>query len=300
MASPPARSDSRKRRVGSVNIRGLGTMMRNRVAGTTAATVLMVCAAGATDTDIRAFIGTWKENPAKSRHFISSALTYTFTREPDGFVSIVRGNTPLHDRARIDGKDYPTPGVPGRVISWSQVSDTVLESAVKRDGALIASTRWTLSDSGRHLTQQTIPVRANDDNDINIIEYVRAAGDGNTLLGEWKPTSSRSAVPDLFVMTLVDDELQAFYPKYGFIVYTMRLDAKRYPLSAPNALPGASSMTERLGPRTVRRITYVNEKPTLEATMSVSADSQTMTVTTRNPNSSGSDEPSIAVYERQH
>jgi hypothetical protein len=79
----------------------------------------------------------------------------------------------------------------------------------------------------------------------------------------------------------------------------MRLDAKRYPLTAPNALPGASGMTERLGPRTLRRITYVNEEPTLETTMSVSADSQTMTVMTRNPSSSGSDEPSIAVYERQ-
>lgn len=274
--------------------------MRNRMAVTAAATVLMVCAAHAADTDLRAFVGTWRENSAKSRHFISSALTYTFTAEPDGFVSIVRGNTPVHDRARIDGKDYPRPGFSGQTVSWTRVSDTVFESSIKRDGALIASGRWTLSDGGRHLTQATIPVRANGDNDINIIEYVRTAGDGITLLGEWKPISSHSAVPDLFVITLVDDELQVFYPKYGFIVYTMRLDGRRYRLTSPNAAAGASSAAEGLEPRMLRRITYQNEEPTLEAAMSVSADGETMTVTTRNPSSSRSDESSIVIYERQH
>lgn len=272
--------------------------MRNRMAVTAAATVLMVCATRAADTDIRAFVGTWRENPAKSSHFISSAFTYTFTAAPDGFVSIIRGNTPLRDRARIDGKDYPTPGAAGRAISWSQISDTVFESAIKRDGALMASARWTLSDGGRHLTQATIPVRANGDNDINIIEYGRTSGDGNTSLGEWKPISSHSAVPDLFVITLVDDELQVFYPKYGFIVYTMRLDGRKYRLTAPNAAAGASSVAEGLGARTLRRITYQNEEPTLENAMSVSADGETLTVTTRNPSSSRSDEPSIVVYER--
>ena len=260
----------------------------------------MVCAPRAADTEVRAFVGTWRENPAKSRHTSQLTLTYTFTAEPDGFVSIVRANTPLRDRARIDGKDYPTPGVPGRAISWRQVSDTVFESAIKRDGALIVSARWTLSDGGGHLTQETIPVRANGDNDINIIEYVRTAGDGNTLLGEWKPISSRSAVPDLFVITLVDDELQVFYPKYGFIVYTMRLDGRKYPLTAPNAAAGTSSVAEGLGPRTLRRTTFQNEEPTLEHAMSVSADGETMTITIRNPSSSGLDEPSIVVYERQH
>lgn len=273
--------------------------MRIRAAMIVTATILITCIAHAAGTDVRAFVGTWKENPAKSRHYISSALTYTFTAEPDGFVSIVRANTPLRDRARIDGKDYATPGVAGRTTSWRQVSETVFESTLKRDGALIASTRWTLSGGGTHLTQETTPVRANGDQDINIIEYERAAGAGTTLLGQWKPLSSRSAVADAFVITLVHDELQVFYPKYGFVVYTMRLDGKTYAVTAPNAAAGVSSMAEGLGPGTIRRITYQNEKPTLEATMSVSADGETMTVTTRDPSSTGSEESSTVVYERQ-
>ena len=60
-------------------------------------------------TDLRVFVGTWEENQSKSRSFISSALTYTFTAEPDGFITIVRGKVQLRDRVRMDGKDYPTP-----------------------------------------------------------------------------------------------------------------------------------------------------------------------------------------------
>ena len=35
-----------------------------------------------------------------------------------------------------------------------------------------------------------------------------------------------------------------FYPKYGFVVYTMRLDGKSYPLAAPNASADASNVAE--------------------------------------------------------
>jgi hypothetical protein len=266
--------------------------------GVVATAAVLVCVTHAADTDIHAFVGTWKENPAKSRHFISPTLTYTFTAEPDGFVSIVRANTPVHDRVRMDGKDYPGSGSRGQTVSWARVSDTVFESTIKRDGTLIASARWVLSDGGTHLRQETMPVRANGEDGTGVIEYVRTIGEGNTLIGEWKPLSTRGAAPDLFTVTLVNDELQVFYPKYGFVVYTMRLDAKRYPLTSPNAAPGSMSASEGLGARTVRHVTFLGEKPTLEAEMTVSPDGETMTVITRPPGST--DGASVIVYEKQH
>src|SRR5437867_9980588 len=149
----------------------------------TAAIVLLVCTATAADTDVRAFVGTWKENPAKSRHAMSGALTYTFTEEPGGFVSIVRANTPLHDRARFDGKDYPSSGSPGATVSWTKVSDTQFENTIKRNGALLATARWTVSEGGSHLTQETTPVRKNGDSGTGTIEYVRISGARNSLFG---------------------------------------------------------------------------------------------------------------------
>jgi hypothetical protein len=269
------------------------------VAAVVAATCGVLRAQGpaATSTDLRAFVGTWKEDQSKSRPFISSALTYTFTAEPDGFVTIVRGRVQLRDRVRLDGTDYPTSGVEGRTVSWMKVNDTLYESSVKRNGSLLGTARRIISDDGKHLRQETTPVRANGDNDLNIVEYVRAGGTGKGLLGEWKPVSSRSAVPDLFIVTLMDDELYVFYPKYGSTLYTMRLDGKRYQTIAPNALPDMTTAAESVGVRSLRRTTFQAGKPTLEIVMTVSDDGQTMTVSTHTPGSA--DEPSFYSYEKK-
>lgn len=248
-------------------------------------------------TDLRVFVGTWKENQSKTRSFISSALTYEFTSEADGFITIVRGGVQLRDRVRMDGNEYPTPGVEGRTVSWMKANAVLYNATVKRDGVLVATARWILSEEGNHLRQETTPVRANGDKDINIIEYVRTSGNGETLLGEWTPVSTRSAVPDSFVITLVGDDLSVFYPKYGSTLYTMRLDGKQYPLSGPNALPGMTTAAQALAVRSLRRTTFRAETPTLEIVMTVLADGKAMTVTTHAPDRS--DEPSVFVYERQ-
>jgi hypothetical protein len=161
----------------------------------------------------------------------------------------------------------------------------------------LGSTRWTLTENGTHLTQTTIPVRANGEEDINVIDYVRVSGADHTLLGVWKPLSSRSAAADVFTISLRDDELQVFAPKYGFVVYTMRLDGRAYPVVAPNAPSGVSNVAEGLSVRRIRRTTLQGGKPTLEAVMEVSADGKVMTVTTHTPDTA--DVVSITVYEKQ-
>src|SRR5688572_7173815 len=70
--------------------------------------------------DLRTFTGTWLENPSKSRGTISKDLTYTFSQDSDGFITIVRGRVLLRDRVRLDGDDYPTPDIAGRTTSWTR------------------------------------------------------------------------------------------------------------------------------------------------------------------------------------
>lgn len=259
----------------------------------------MIATTRAADTDLRAFVGTWKQNQGKSHHAVSGALTYTFTAESDGFVSVVRANTPVHDRVRFDGKDYPASTAPNQTVSWRRLSDTVFQSTIKRDGALLASARWILSDGGRRLTQQTTPVRANGDDDVNVMEYVRSSGEPSSIFGTWTPVSSWTLVPDLFTITLVNNELRVFYPKYGFIVYTMRLDGQAYPLAAPNnANAEASSAAESVDTRTIRRTTYQGGRATLQVVMHVSDDGNEMTATISTPGAASA--PSIDVYEKQH
>ena len=266
---------------------------------TTIISVLLMLAAGTQSaTDLGAFVGTWRENQSKSRPFTSSVFTYTFTSDADGFVLVERGGVPLRDRVRFDGVDYPTPSIPGRTASWTKVTETLYESTIKRNGTLLATGRWTLSEGGAHLTQETRPIRANGQNDISIMEYARISGDPASLLGVWKPISSRSAVPDLFTMTLSDSELRAFYPKYGGVVYTVRLDGKPYALSGPNAFPDATTAAQAVSLRSFRRTTFQGGKPTLEIVMTVASDGETMTVTTHVPGTV--DPPSVYIYERRH
>ena len=135
--------------------------------------------------DLKAFVGRWTENPAMSRVTMSKELTYTFNEEPDGFITIVRERVQLRDRVRFDGNDYATPDIEGRTTSWTRVSETVYQTTIKNDGVLTARGRWTLSDDGRRLTQET--TRAEPQAATNIIEYIRTSGPGNSLLGVWSP-----------------------------------------------------------------------------------------------------------------
>ena len=48
--------------------------------------------------DLDVFLGTWKENTAKTQNSIPSTFTYTFSQDVDGFITIVRANTQVRDR----------------------------------------------------------------------------------------------------------------------------------------------------------------------------------------------------------
>ena len=157
--------------------------------------------------------------------------------------------------------------------------------------------RWTLSADGSRLTQETRPLRADGQDDTNIIEYVRASGEGRWLIGVWEPVSSRSVVPDQFVVTPIDGAaLNVFNPNKGSN-YTIRPDGKEYSITGPSALPDMTASAEALGPRTLRRTTLLAHSPNLEVTMNVSVDGRTMTVTTRMPDNEAT--PSVFVYEKQ-
>lgn len=247
--------------------------------------------------DLAAFTGTWKEDQSKSRVFVSGELTYTFSRGDDGFVTIERAGVGLRDRVRFDGNDYPTPADPSRTVSWSKLGDRDYETRIKRAGALLGLTRWTVATDGNRLTQETMPVRADGQIDTNITEYVRTAGAGDSLFGVWKPVSSRAAAPDLFVVTLVGDSaLKVFYPK-NRSSYTILPDGKEHEQAATNAPPGMTTAADALGQRSVRRRTLRDHAATFETVMTVSPDGHTMTVTTHPLGSRA--EPSMFVYDKQ-
>jgi hypothetical protein len=243
--------------------------------------------------DLKAFTGRWVENPALARGTISKELTYTFSEEPDGFITIVRGRIQLRDRIRFDGKDYPTPDVEGRTTSWTQISATVFETAIKNNGKLTANGKWTLSNDGSRLTQET--TRAEPQAATNTIEYIRTSGFGKSVIGTWEPVSSRSSVPDSFVVTLIDATTLSVLFRSG-VSYTIRPDGLDYDARS-DAFPDMKAVVTGLGPRALRRTTFRGPSPLLEAEWRLSPDGKTLTVTSRTPGSSS--EPAVYVFQRE-
>jgi hypothetical protein len=243
--------------------------------------------------DLKAFVGSWTQNPAKSRGTISKDLTYAFSQEADGFIVIVRGLVQLRDRVRFDGNDYPTPDIPGRTTSWTRVSDTIHETTIKNGGVLVARGKWTLSTDGKRLTQAT--TRTQPQADTNIIEYIRTPGSGNSLIGGWEPVSSTSSVAESFVVTLSDATTLSVSFRTG-VSYTMRPDGQEYDARS-DPFPDMKAVVISLESRALQRTTFRGSRPMLEAVWTLSSDGRTLTVTSRTVGSS--DEPSVFVYERQ-
>ena len=243
--------------------------------------------------DLKAFVGSWTQNPARSRGTISKDLTYTLSQEADGFIVIVRGRVQLRDRVRFDGNDYPTPDIPGRTTSWTRVSDTTYETTIKNGGVLVARAKWTLSADGRRLTQET--TRTQPQADTNIIGYIRTSGSGNSLIGGWEPVSSTSSVAESFVVTLSDPTTLFVSFRTG-VTYTMRPDGQEYEARS-DGFPHMKAVVTGLGSRALQRTTFRGGRPMLEAVWTLSSDGRTLTVTSRTVGSS--DEPSVFVYERQ-
>jgi hypothetical protein len=245
--------------------------------------------------DLPSFVGTWTEDVTQ-RRAVTSGLAYTFTQEPDGFVTIARAGVDLRDRVRFDGKDYETPGVPGRTVSWIKISDAAYKTTIKRDGARVAKGRWILSEGGKRLRQETTPSRVDDKNVTNAADYVRISGEGNSLIGEWKPIAAQAGEPDQLVLSLIDETtLKMLYPRNQG-TFTIRPDGKEYPLTGPRSLPGTTTLAEVIDARSLRRTTLRDHKPLFETVMSVSSDGKRLTVTSRTIGTT--EVPAVFVYNK--
>ena len=271
--------------------RRLGALSLAVVLGTVSPPAMAALQSGL---DLKAFVGSWTQNPARSRGTISKDLTYTFSQEADGFITIVRGRVQLRDRVRFDGNDYPTPDVPGRTTSWIRMSDTVFETTIKNSGGLVARGRWTLSGDGKHLTQET--TRTQPQADTNTIEYIRTSGSGTSLFGVWEPVSSTSSVPESFVVTLSDATTLSVSFRSG-VKYTMRPDGQEYDARS-DGFPDMKAVVTGRGARVLQRTTFRGRTPLIEAVWTVSSDGRTLTVASQTVGSS--DEPSVFVYEKQN
>jgi hypothetical protein len=112
------------------------------------------------------WLGTWNLNPAKSTYRYDSPYKRVTTRiEPwqDGLkvtydmVGTRGGVTHLEWTGKLDGKDYPVQGVDDYILTnaYRPIDDRSYEIVVKKEGAVVATSRVAVSPDGKTLSVAT-------------------------------------------------------------------------------------------------------------------------------------------------
>ena len=111
----------------------------------------------AADSNMGAWMGTWKLNEAKSKIAAGATKnpTVAYTTEGDNLQVTVDGITsegkPVHHvwTGKIDGKDYPVTGDPsGDTRSYRKIGDSTLEFVGKKGGKVTVVGRVSHSADG--------------------------------------------------------------------------------------------------------------------------------------------------------
>jgi hypothetical protein len=154
--------------------------MRNRIFITllVAALAFTVAAWGADSN-----VGTWKANIAKSKYSPGPApksQTLTIEAHDGGIKYSAHGEnaqgapTHLEFTAKYDGMDNPTTGSPdGNSIAYKRIDANTVESATKKDGKVMATSKAVVSKDGKTRTLTTIGKNAAGQDVHNVVVFER-------------------------------------------------------------------------------------------------------------------------------
>lgn len=112
------------------------------------------------------WFGTWKLNPSRSTYRYDSPYKRVTSRiEPweDGLkvtydmVGTRGGVTHMEWTGKLDGKDYPVQGVDAYVLTnaYRRIDDRSYEIVVRKEGAVVATSRVVVSPDGKTLRVAT-------------------------------------------------------------------------------------------------------------------------------------------------
>jgi hypothetical protein len=149
--------------------------------------------------------GTWKLNVSRS-DIPGPSLTVAIT--PSGEYHTESGASA--GNFRCDEKEYPAAA--NFTILCAQISTSVMETTLKKDGAKTGTSRWELSPDGKMLTIKSTSIQASGSVKSKESEYVRIAG-STGFAGGWKNTKPLESVPSLMQLTLTDGKLHYAFPE---------------------------------------------------------------------------------------
>jgi hypothetical protein len=249
--------------------------------------MLVVCAMTASLSAAETpFVGDWKLDGAKST-LIDQMKVVNVSGDKYAFDFGGGAETIV-----VDGTDQA--GGTGTMLAVSAERRDAWKVVRKKDGRMLLSAAWKLSDDGNTLTDDFTSFAA--DGTASTIHYVyqRTAGTAG-FAGTWESTTVPADL--VFVMKIRP------FGKGGLSFDSAQgqtrkvvLDGKDYPTVGPHASPGATAAVRRIDKHTLALTDKVKDRIVDTEQFRLSPDGKTLTVVVRKP---GQRAPNTFVFERQ-
>ena len=233
------------------------------------------------------FVGDWKLNPSRSK------LTDVMKVEDVGANTYVFNFGDGAETVIVDGTDQAA-GF-GTTLYVKAERPNRWRVIRKKDGRMLVSAIWNLSEDGTILTDHYTGFNPNGSTNNLDYVYKRKAGRAG-FAGEWVSTTETVSSTVMLQIRPYKGDGLSFIDPSAEQTQNVRFDAKDYLDIGPNVIPGSTSSVRRVKQNTLEIACKINRKVVYTQKMELSSDSNTLTITRL---IIGEDEPNIQVFERQ-
>lgn len=245
---------------------------------------LVACAAWAESDPM---IGDWKLNPQKSKLTdvmkVSSLGANKYSFDLGG---------PEPEIAVADGTEQP--GHFGITITVTVDGPDRWTVVRKKDGKVLVTGIWTLSNDGSHLTDHFTAKARNGD--LRTLDYVyERQGGGSGFVGTWVSIREQVNSKVLLKVRPWQGDGLSFISQGGAGTKNVRFDGKDYP-NVGAVVDGMTASARRISEQALELTDKISGKVRDKVDIAVFPDGNVLTMTIHIP---GRSEPDVQVFERE-
>ena len=165
----------------------------------------------------------------------------------------------------------------------------------KRDGKVIGTDTWMISEGGKLLTVQSEGTRPDGTTYKQEFQFKRIAGTTG-LAGTWESSKiDPDAYPDWLIEPFEGGGMSFTFPAFKER-HDVKFDGKDYPNEGPRVAPGSTTAGQRIDEHTLELTDKLKDKVADTQRLELSADGKTLTMIVTYP---GVEQKEVDVFERQ-
>ena len=251
--------------------------------------LLVAIQSGAADPRLGSWTLVWAQSAMNPPNKLSVTALH------DGVHVVMSGDTHFDFTAKANGHDTSVPGNPGfNQVELHRIDKRQAEVKEKKDGALVATVRETISNDGNELTVTTVSKSHPD----QITVWTRSGGAKvakDLLAGEWTEDLTKTRLRQGLVVKIEPDG-NGGVRFSGDFSYTARFDGKQYDLKNSRNDTVALQLVD---PHTVDSFYRRDDQVAEKDRWAVSDDGKQMTLTTIGTLETGQHLTEKLVFKRQ-